>query len=350
MYAVALKRYLPIEHPEALLDVELPRPVVGPRDLLVRVHAISVNPVDTKVRAPKEKIEVNPRVLGWDAAGVVEEVGAEVTLFQPGDKVYYAGDITRAGSNSELQAVDERIVGKMPRSLSFVQAAALPLTSITAWEALFDRLQISLIEDQAKTATISPKRTLLIVGAAGGVGSIAVQLAAKLTQSIVIGTAARAETQSWVKSLGADYVIDHSRPLLEQVQALGFSGVDDILVLNGIDGHFPELAKIVAPQGKICSIIESQQPLPIDQLKMKSVAFLQEFMFTRSMYQTPDMIEQHHLLNRVAQLVDSGEIKTTLTRVLTPINASSLKLAHADIEAGKTMGKIVLSNHSVDIK
>ena len=345
MKAIALTRYLPIDHHESLLDVNLPVPLPGPHDLLVKVQAISVNPVDVKVRAPKEKIEPTPRVLGWDAAAIVSQVGAAVTLFKPGDRVYYAGDLTRPGSNSEFQLVDERIVGAMPTSLSFAEAAALPLTSITAWEALFDRLQMHLHDTSQEIASDqSSNKTLLIIGAAGGVGSLAVQLAAKLTGRTVIATASRPQSQTWVRALGAHHVIDHSQPLVPQINALGFQYVDDILILNHIDQHFQAAAEAIAPQGKICTIIEHRQPLPIELLKMKSVAFLQEFMFTRSMYQTVDMIEQHHLLNRVAKLIDNGTIKTTVNKVLSPINAHNLKAAHAEIEAGKVIGKIVLTD------
>lgn len=345
MKAIALTRYLSIDHPESLLDVNLPVPLPGPHDLLVQVQAISVNPVDVKVRAPKEKIEPNPRVLGWDAAGIVSQVGAAVTLFKPGDRVYYAGDLTRQGSNSEFQLVNERIVGRMPTTLSFAEAAALPLTAITAWEALFDRLQMGPHDTPQDIANDqSSNKTLLIIGAAGGVGSLAVQLAAKLTGRTIIATASRPQSQAWVRALGAHHVIDHSQPLVPQINAVGFQYVDDILILNHIDQHFQAAAEIVAPQGKICTIIEHRQPLPIELLKMKSVAFLQEFMFTRSMYQTADMIEQHHLLNHVAKLIDNGTIKTTVNKVLSPINAHHLKAAHAEIEAGQVIGKIVLTD------
>ncbi len=345
MKAIALTRYLSIDHPESLLDVNLPVPLPGPHDLLVQVQAISVNPVDVKVRAPKEKIEPNPRVLGWDAAGIVSQVGAAVTLFKPGDQVYYAGDLTRPGSNSEFQLVDERIVGAMPTTLSFAEAAALPLTAITAWEALFDRLQMRPHDTPQDIANDqSSNKTLLIIGAAGGVGSLAVQLAAKLTGRTIIATASRPQSQAWVRALGAHHVIDHSQPLVPQINALGFQYVDDILILNHIDQHFQAAAEAIAPQGKICTIIEHQRPLAIELLKMKSVAFLQEFMFTRSMYQTADMIEQHHLLNRIARLIDHGTIKTTLNKVLSPINAHNLKAAHAEIETGQVIGKIVLTD------
>lgn len=319
MKAVGLYRYLPIDHPESLLDLELEKPTPQGRDLLVRVHAVSVNPVDTKVRSPKEQVETTGRVLGWDVAGVVEAVGPECTLFQPGDEVYYAGSIVRPGGNSEYHAVDERIVGRKPANLSFAQAAALPLTAITAWEALFDRLHVSL--DPARNAG----KTILIIGAAGGVGSIAVQLA-KHVGLTVVGTASRDESARWARELGADHTINHFDGFAGQLQALGLpQQVEYILCLNTTEKHWANMADVVAPQGAICSIVETEQPLNLTLLKNKSVTFAWELMFTRSMYQTPDMIEQHRLLNAVAALVEDGLIKTTLAKVLSPINAANLR-------------------------
>lgn len=337
MKAVALKAYLPISDPESLLDVSLEKPVPAGHDLLVAVDAVSVNPVDTKVRKPKDKIEENYRVLGWDAAGRVVATGPEVTLFKAGDPVYYAGSIARPGSNSEYQLVDERIVGHKPKSLSNAQAAAIPLTAITAWEGLFDRLHI------AQDNNANPK-TLLIIGGAGGVGSIAIQLAKALTSVKIIATASRPESAEWCKSLGADLIIDHNKPFTDQLQTHGINGVDYIFCLNNTDQHWVNMADAIKPQGHICSIVEFSDPVDLNLLKNKSVSFSWEFMFTRSLFTTEDIIEQHHLLNRIAGLIDEGKLTTTLTEVLTPINAANLRSAHAKIETGKTIGKIVLEN------
>ncbi|SMC18683.1 zinc-binding alcohol dehydrogenase family protein [Andreprevotia lacus DSM 23236] len=335
MKAVALTHYLPIDNPDALLDVVLPKPEASGRDLLVKIEAIAVNPVDTKVRSPKAKFELTPRVLGWDAAGVVEAVGPEVTLFKPGDAVYYAGDITRPGSNAEYQLVDERIVGHKPASLDFAGAAALPLTAITAWEALFDRLRVG------KSGADAGK-TVLIVGGAGGVGSIAIQLAKQLAGLTVIATAARAESQAWVKQLGADATVDHRQDLVAQVRSLGHQYVDYILCFNNTDQHFAALAELIAPQSTIVTIVENARPVPVELLKSKSALYSQEFMFTRSMFQTADMIEQHRLLNEVAKLVDAGTLRSTVGEHYGAINAANLRRAHATLEAGQTIGKIVL--------
>ncbi|PUA16486.1 zinc-binding alcohol dehydrogenase family protein [Glaciimonas sp. PCH181] len=339
MKAIALTQYLPIDHPESLMDVVLPKPTPDGRDLLVEIKAIAVNPVDTKVRAPKDKIEPAPRVLGWDAAGVVTAVGPDVTRFKVGDKVFYAGDITRPGTNSEYQLVDERIVGSMPASLAFEQAAALPLTAITAWEALFDRLHVP-----SKPAADKPTQTILIIGGAGGVGSIAIQLAAKVAGLTVIATASRPESEKWVRELGAQHVVNHFGDIPAQLKDLGIANVDYVLILNDTDQHFPTAAAVVAPQGTICSIVENAAPLQIDLLKAKSAGFVWEFMFTRSMFQTPDMAEQGSLLDSVARLIDSKVLVTTMGQVLSPINAANLRLAHATLEAGHVIGKIVLKD------
>lgn len=337
MKAIGLTRYLPIDHPEALLDLELPQPEPGPRDLLVRIEAIAVNPVDTKVRAPKEQVESTPRVLGWDAAGVVQSVGGAVTLFQPGDRVYYAGDITRPGSNAEFQLVDERIAGHMPASLSFEQSAALPLTAITAWEALFERLAIG--QDTAANRV----RSILILGGAGGVGSIAIQLAKRVAGLTVVASASRPESAAWCRDFGADAVVDHFGDLPAQYRERGLAAPDYILCLNDTDRHFAAMAELIRPQGRIAGIVENTTPLDLNLLKAKSASFHWEFMFTRSMFRAEDMIEQHRLLERVAALVDAGVLRTTLGEVLRPINAGNLKQAHARLEAGRTIGKIVLA-------
>jgi len=332
MKAVAYRQSLPIDAAESLLDVTLPEPTPGPRDLKVRVHAVSVNPVDTKVRKRAAPPAGEHKVLGWDAAGVVEAVGAQVTLFKPGDRVWYAGDITRVGSNAEMQCVDERIVGRMPASLSFAQAAALPLTAITAWEVLFDRLEVT---DKTQGA-------LLIVGAAGGVGSIMTQLARQLTSLTVIGTASRPETQAWVRELGAHHVIDHTRPLTAELQRIGVPSVSHVASLTQTDQHYTEIVKALAPQGRLSLIDDPATPLDVMLLKGKSLSLRWESMFTRSMFQTPDMQAQHELLNRVSQLVDEGRIRSTLGEHFGAINAANLKRAHAFIESGVARGKVVL--------
>lgn len=337
MKAVALTRYLPISDPESLMDVELHKPTAAGRDLLVKIHAIAVNPVDTKVRKPKDKLETTPKVLGWDAAGEVVEVGADCTLFKPGDKVFYAGDLTRSGCNAEYQLVDERIVGHMPQRLSFEQAAALPLTALTAWESLFDRLGIALDSAQNRN------KSLLIIGGAGGVGSIAIQLAHKLAGLTVVATASRPETVTWVQKLGAQHVINHKHDLIAQMREIGIPQPDYIFCCNDTDTYFPIMAELIKPQGHICSIVETAKPVDLNLLKNKSATFVWELMYTRSMFQTEDMIEQHHILDRVARLVDEGLLKSTLNETLSPINAANLRQAHAQLEAGSTIGKIVLS-------
>ncbi|WP_379129690.1 zinc-binding alcohol dehydrogenase family protein [Paenibacillus sp. sgz500958] len=335
MKAVGLTKYLPIDDPESLTDVELEKPVPAGRDILVKVNAISVNPVDVKVRSPKSRTENAPRVLGWDVAGIVEEVGPDCTIFSPGDEVYYAGSISRPGGNSEYHLVDERIVGLKPTSLDFAQAAALPLTTITAWEGLFDRLGVSASKEN------NAGKSILIIGAAGGVGSIAIQLA-KYAGLTVIGTASRPQSAEWAKELGADHIINHFEAFLPQLTAIGFNQVDYIFCLNTTEKHWKNMAEVIAPQGKICSIVETNELLDLTLLKNKSVTFVWELMFTRAMYQTADMIEQHKLLNEVARLVDQGIIRTTTTDILTPINAANLRKAHAILESGRTVGKVVL--------
>ncbi|MGY4831533.1 zinc-binding alcohol dehydrogenase family protein [Sphaerotilaceae bacterium SBD11-9] len=332
MKAVAYQQPLPITDAHSLIDVSLPEPSPGPRDLKVRVHAVSVNPVDTKVRKRAAPPAGEYKVLGWDAAGVVEAVGPQVTLFKPGDRVWYAGDITRPGSNAELQCVDERIVARMPQTLSFAQAAALPLTAITAWELLFDRLEIG-----EKTSG-----ALLVIGAAGGVGSIMVQLARQLTGLTVIGTASRPETQAWVKELGAHHVIDHRQPLTAELQRIGVPAVTHVASLTQTHLHYAEIVKALAPQGRLGLIDDPAEPLDVMLLKGKSLSLRWESMFTRSMFQTPDVQAQHELLTRVSQMVDAGRLRTTLGEHYGAINAANLKRAHAFIESGLARGKVVL--------
>ena len=336
MKAVALTRYLPISDPDSLVDVELEPPVARGRDLLVKVEAISVNPLDTKIRVSKTTTEDKPRVLGWDAAGTVAAVGPEVSLFKPGDAVYYAGNVMRPGANSELHLVDERIVGHKPTTLDFPRAAALPLTTITAWEGLFDRLGISPRGEHAG-------HSVLIVGGAGGVGSIAIQLAKQLGKQVVIATASRPESIAWCRERGADHVVDHTGDLVAQVRAAGMKWVDTIFCCNALDKHFPAMAELLAPQGRICSIVEHLQPLPMNLLRPKCGTFVWEAMFARSNFLTPDMIEQHRLLDQTAGLVDSGILVTTIAENLGAINAANLKRAHALLEAGHTVGKLVLA-------
>ncbi|MDH1262419.1 zinc-binding alcohol dehydrogenase family protein [Pseudomonas sp. GD03944] len=335
MKAIAYYQSLPADNAESLQDVQLAEPTPGPRDLLVEVKAISVNPVDTKIRRNVAPENGEAKVLGWDATGIVKAVGADVTLFQPGDRVFYAGAIHRAGANSELHVVDERIVGRMPSSLSFADAAALPLTAITAWELLFERLQVAEgREDQGQS--------LLIVGAAGGVGSILVQLARQLTGLTVIGTASRPETQAWVRELGAHHVIDHRQPLATELKRIGIDQVTHVASLTQTDQHFDQLVEALAPQGRLALIDDPAQPLDIMKLKRKSLSLHWELMFTRSLFDTPDMIEQHRLLNRVSTLVDDGVLKTTLGEHFGTINAANLRRAHGLLESGTAKGKIVL--------
>jgi len=314
-----------------LQEIDLPQPQASGHDLLVEVKAISVNPVDTKVRAGFNGD--TPRVLGWDAVGVVKATGEAVSLFKPGDEVWYAGALTRPGSNSQFQLVDERIVALKPNTLNHAQAAALPLTAITAWEMLFDRLGVAEHENEGDV--------LLIVGAAGGVGSIMTQLARQLTNLTVIATASRPESQRWVKELGAHHVIDHSKPLTEELARIGIKQVTHVASLNNTDEHYQQLINALKPQGKL-ALIDDPESLDALPLKAKSISLHWEFMFTRSMFTTDDIIEQHTLLTRVAQLIDDGVLKTTLGEHLGLINAENLRKAHQLLESRRAVGKIVL--------
>lgn len=336
MKAVALTRYLPIDDPQSLLDVELPKPEPSGHDILVRVEAISVNPVDTKVRAPKPQQESTPKVLGYDAAGVVEAVGEHVSLFKPGDEVYYAGDITRSGSNAQFQLVDERIVGRKPTTLDFAQAAALPLTTITAWELLFHRMPYAI---DAEPST----RNLLVVAGAGGVGSIATQLARRAGFT-VIATASRTETIAWCRRMGAHHVIDHGKPLGAQLASLGVGPIEVVLNFASTERYWDQIGEFIAPLGHVGLIVEPAIALKIgDPYKAKSIGIHWEMMFARPRFRTPDMIEQHRLLNRAASLIDAGELQTTHAETLGPINAVNLRQAHRRLESGRTIGKLVLS-------
>lgn len=314
-----------------LSEIELPIPEATGHDLLVEVKAISVNPVDTKVRAGFSGD--TPRVLGWDAVGVVKAVGPQVTLFAPGDEVWYAGALGRPGSNSEFQLVDERIVALKPRTLDNASAAALPLTAITAWELLFDRLGVTRGGNEGDT--------LLIIGAAGGVGSILTQLASKLTKMTVIGTASRPESQQWVRNAGAHHVIDHRQPLTQELARIGIPAVTHVASLNNTDEHYLELIAALAPQGKL-ALIDDPESLDARPLKLKSISLHWEFMFTRSMFETQDIIAQHQLLTEIATLIDQKTITTTLGEHYGAITAENLRKAHTQLETGRAVGKIVL--------
>ncbi len=334
MKAVGYQHSLPIEDANSLIDLELNDPVPEKHDLLVEIKAISVNPVDTKVRQRFTPEPGNIKVLGWDASGVVKAVGEEVTLFRPGDEVWYAGAIDRPGCNAELHLVDERIVSKKPRSLSFAEAAAMPLTTITAWELLFDRFGM-------RRGKQNVQHQLLITGAGGGVGSMLTQLAHQLTDVTVIGTASRQQSSEWVLALGANFVIDHSHSLHAELTNIGFDSVDYVASLTHTDDHYQEIVKCLCPQGKL-GLIDDPQHLDIALMKQKSISLHWEFMYTRSLYSTPDMIKQHQMLNEVAQLVDSGILRTTLREQFGVINAKNLKRAHTFIESNRAIGKVVL--------
>jgi len=326
---------LPITAPESLVDLDLPTPDLRPNDLLVAVKAISVNPVDVKIRAGVAPPAGEARVLGWDAAGVVEAVGAEAARFKPGDAVFYAGALDRPGTNSELHAVDERIAGRKPESPSFTQAAALPLTALTAWELLFDRLAVPY-------GSKSQGGSILIVNGAGGVGSILTQLARRLTGLRVIATASRPETVAWVREMGAHDVIDHRRPLDEALQEIGVPEVGYVAGLTASDKHLPAIVKALAPQGKL-ALIDDPASFDIVPFKRKSLSVHWELMFTRALYTTADMAMQHRILNEVADLVDAGVLRTTLKAEIGAINAANLRRAHGIVESGKAIGKLVLS-------
>jgi len=341
MRAVGYQKSLPIENEAALTDIDLPKPAAKGRDLLVQIQAVSVNPVDTKIRKRTGAGPEPWKVLGWDAAGIVRETGAEATLFKSGDAVFYAGAIGRQGTNSEFHLVDERIVGRKPNSLDWAEAAALPLTAITAWEMLFARLDV-------RRAVPGAAAAVLIVGGAGGVGSIAIQLVRQLTPLQVIATASRPETNEWVQRLGAHYVIDHSKPLASQVKALGIGAPGLVFSTTNTDRHFTEIAELIAPQGRF-GLIDDPPTFDIGVFKRKSVSIHWESMFTRSVFETPDMAEQGALLNEVSKLIDEGVLQSTLADNFGPINAQNLRRAHALIESGRAKGKIVLEGFDEDL-
>ena len=333
MKAIGYKVPGPIAADAALVDINLPRPVAAGYDILVEVKAVSVNPVDYKVRNSTPPADGDWKVLGWDAAGIVREVGPDVTQFELGDEVYYAGSLIRPGTNAEFHLVDARIVGRKPASLDWAEAAALPLTTLTAWEAMFDRLDV--------TKPVPGAAAILIIGGAGGVGSIAIQIARQRTDLIVISTASRPETQEWVKGLGAHHVIDHSRPLAPQIAELNIGAPAFVFSTTHTEQHASDIAELIAPQGRF-GFIDDPKALDVMLFKRKAVSIHHELMFTRSLYGTPDMDEQGKILNSLAVLVDDGKIRTTLTEKLSPINAANLKTVHALIESGAARGKIVL--------
>lgn len=334
MRAIGYEQAGPIDRDDALVDIVLPAPVATGRDILVEVRAVSVNPVDTKVRRGTAPDAGQWKVLGWDAAGIVTAAGPDVILFRPGDEVFYAGAINRPGANSQLHLVDERIVGRKPATLGWAEAAAIPLTAITAWEAMFDRLDVAKPVPGAAPA-------ILIVGGAGGVGSIAIQLARALTGLTVIGTASRPETRDWVTSMGAHHVIDHSKPLAAEFAALGIGAPSFVFSTTQTIQHLDQIAELIAPQGRF-ALIDDPATLNVNLFKRKSVSIHLELMYTRSIYGTPDMAEQGKLLNEVSRLLDAGTLRTTMTQRLSPIDAANLKRAHAMVESGMTRGKVVL--------
>lgn len=341
MRAIGFLEPGPIDRSDAFVERELPDPLPAGHDLRVRVGAISVNPVDTKIRGGTPlrdgtKATGNVfRVIGWDAVGVVEAVGGDVTLFKPGDRVFYAGSVKRPGSNSELQLVDERIVGLAPQSLNDAEAAALPLTALTAWETLFDRLDVNRPVPHGN-------RTLLVIGGAGGVGSIAIQIAKRLAGMTVIATASRPETAEWARAMGADHVVDHSRPLAAEVAALGIGAPGFVFSTTQTAKHFDQILELIAPQGRLGVISGIGDATHPDPLSGKSITLCYELMFTRANFATPDMIEQHRALTEVSRLVDAGILKTTLSMSLGRITPENLRRAHAMLETGRTIGKVVL--------
>jgi zinc-binding alcohol dehydrogenase family protein len=335
MKAVGFYRNLPLDQSEALQDIELPTPELRDFDLLVEVKAVSINPVDTKIRAHGDIPNGAPRIAGWDAAGIVRATGPLAKRFKPGDRVWYAGDITRPGSNSELHAVDERIVGPMPHSLDFAEAASLPLTAITAWELLFDRLRIH-------EADPTENAVLLVTGAAGGVGSILTQLARRLTGVTVIGTASRRETREWVLNHGAHHVIDHRQPWAAQLLEFGIKEVDFVAGLNESAGYVPQIAAVMRPEGKF-ALIDDPKALDIGPFKAKSISIHWELMYTRAIFTTRSIARQHALLRRVAELIDRGDLAHTLTQRIDGLDAAGLRQAHALVEAGNMIGKVVVA-------
>jgi zinc-binding alcohol dehydrogenase family protein len=336
MRAVGFNMPQPITAETSLIDIELPIPDAKGRDLLVEIKAVSVNPVDTKVRRSAAVDAGQHRILGYDAAGTVKAVGPDVKLFKPGDEVYYAGAVNRPGTNAEFHLVDERIVGFKPKSLSFEEAAALPLTAITAYEALFHRMKV---QDKVAGAW----NAVLVIGGAGGVGSIAIQLLRELSDVTVIGTGSRPETQDWIRELGAHHVLDHSRPMAPQLSQMAIGQPAFVFSTTHTDHHLNDVLELIAPQGRFSLIDDPKEPMDLRPFKSKALSIHWEMMFARPVWQTTDMIEQHKLLNHVAELVDARKIRTTLAEVIGTVNATNLKKAHAMIESNRTKGKLVLS-------
>ena len=334
MKAIGYTHSLDINEPNALMDLEIDKPSASGRDLLIKISAIAVNPVDYKIRQRVNPEGGEPKILGWDAVGEVVDIGSDVTKFAVGDRVYYAGDLTRPGSNAEFQLVDERIVGKAPKSLSDSDAAALPLTTITAYELLFDHLKL-------KQQSEKSEEVVLVVGAAGGVGSIMLQLLKTLTGATVIATASRESSKNWVQELGADYVVDHSQPMAEQIKALNVGEVTHVASLNNTHQYIDTYVEVMKPKGKL-ALIDDPESLDVAKLKQKSLSLHWEFMFTRSMFETDDMAEQSRLLSDVASLIDEGKINTTVGKHLGKINAANLIEAHKALEEGSAIGKLVL--------
>lgn len=336
MKAIGAPRFLPVDHESCLVEFDAPMPLAGPRDLIVQVEAVGVNPVDTKVRRGLGEHELpSPKILGWDAAGVVVAAGAEVNGFQAGDRVFYAGDVTRPGSNAEFQAVDERIVAHLPATLGFAEAAAWPLVSITAWELLHERMGVDVHGGDAGKA-------LLVINGAGGVGSVLIQLA-KQAGLVVVATASRPETIAWCREMGADHVVDHRHPLEPQLAELEFSAFPFIANLYLPDPYWAQTAALLAPLGTLGLIVEPAGPLPVgDPYKFKCARIVWEFMFTRSKFQTPDMARQGEILEEIACRIDAGQLKPILTRTLRPMSSQTLREAHAAMEASTAHGKWVI--------
>ncbi|HCD06902.1 MAG TPA: zinc-binding alcohol dehydrogenase family protein [Lactobacillus sp.] len=338
MKAIGFQQHLPITDPKSLFEFELVKPTPKGHDLLVKVNAISVNPVDIGVRKNGHATLKKPKIIGWDAVGTVTEVGQKVTLFKKDDRVFYAGSFIRSGSNSEYQLVDERIVGIAPKKLSDAQAAAMPLTSLTAWEALFEQLEID-----PKDKTNNHNKNILIINGSGGVGSVATQLAHWAGLN-VIASASRPETISWTTAHGADKTVNHRKDLVTEVRQLGYKYVDYILELNDLDGHWNEMAELIKPSGHIASITENHRPINLRKLTTKRATFAWEWMYSKSYYQTSDMITQHQILNHISHLLDEGTIKSTINKKLSPINVDKLKMAHQLVETNHMVGKVVISN------
>ena len=337
MKAIGFKKHLKIDDPESLIDFDMEKPTAKGHDLLVKVNAVSVNPVDVGVRKSGHMVLKTPKVIGWDACGVVEEVGSKVSLFKQGDRVFYAGSFIRSGSDSEYQLVDERIVGHAPETLKDNEAAAMPLTSLTAYEALFEQMDLTWNQEN------NQHKTILIINGAGGVGSVATQLA-HLAGLTVIATASRPDSIKWTQGHGADYVVNHHEDLVKQVRKLGFKYVDYILELKDLDGHWKEMCELIKPEGHIVSITENHRPINLRLLTKKKAHFSWEWMYTKSYYQTDDMITQHDILDKIAQMLDNGNLRCTMTKSLIPLNATNLRKAHKLVESGHMTGKVVVSD------